>query len=116
MQGIYVAIGAVIGAWISSLVAGHYNKKIKEMELEAQKRANNTPIALQCAQLKHQQLVAGQDWDIRTSGKARPVDFWDPLHSVIEYLDGMDEHSKTGKWQKAKQSHCPNGLPWLLKE
>ncbi len=103
MQAVLVAAGAVIGAWVSGFVNGRYNLKIKELELEVQR----TIIALECARLKHEQLVACQDWSIRSDGKGRKVDLWDPLLSVIDYLAGMDEFQKTGKWTKAEASHYP---------
>jgi hypothetical protein len=103
IEPVLLAVGAIIGAWLSSFVNGRYNLKIKELELIAQK----TTVALQCAELKHQQLVACQDWAIRTEGKARNIDLWDPLQSVMDYLKGMDEFRGTGKWTKADQSHYP---------
>ena len=101
IQAILVAAGAIIGAWISSFVNGRYNLKIKQLELEAQK----TTIALECARLKHDQLVACQDWAIRTEGRAREMKLWDPLQSVIDYLAGIDEFREKGKWTKAEESH-----------
>jgi hypothetical protein len=104
IEAVLLAVGEILGAWLSSFVNGRYNLRIKELELEAQK----TTIALQCAELKHQQLVACQDWAIRTEGKARDIDLWDPLQSVIGYLAGMDEFRSSGRWTKAEQSHYPS--------
>ena len=112
MEGLYVAIGAVIGATVSSLISGFYARSTKKLELRAQTQARDLEleaqrirIALQCAELKHQQLVAVQDWAIRSDGKARNMDLWDPLQSVIVYLDGMNEYRTTGKWTKAQKNH-----------
>ncbi len=103
IEGALVAAGAIFGALISSYVNGRYNMRIKELELEAQK----TTVALRCAELKHQQLIACQDWAIRTEGKTRPTDLWDPLQSVVDYLAGIDEFRASGKWTKAEKSHYP---------
>jgi hypothetical protein len=103
IQAVLVAVGAILGALISSWVNGRYNLKIKQLELEAQK----ITIALRCAELKQQQLVPVQDWSIRSDGKGRNVDLWDPLQSVIDYLSGMEEFQTKGKWTKAEASHYP---------
>jgi len=112
MEGIYIALGAVLGAAISSIITGRYNRTIKELELQAQRQAKElelesqkTKIALECAQLKHQQVLACQDWAIRSDGKARAIELWDPLQSVIEYLAGIDEFRKSGTWSRAQNSH-----------
>ncbi len=107
MDTFSVAVGAVIAAVVSSVINGRYNKSIKDLDVQAQ----NTRIALQCAELKHQQLVACQDWNIRTNKDLGKVEFWDPLQSVIEYLDGMHEYRRTGKWSKAEAAHIGSATP-----
>ncbi len=47
--------------------------------------------------------MAVQDWAIRSEGKARSAENWDPLLSVIDYMNGMDEFDRTGGWSKGKR-------------
>jgi hypothetical protein len=100
-----VLSSAAIGAVIASLINGVFNLIIKNREL----RLQDIGLVTKMAELKHQQLIAAQDWTIRTTGTTRPVDFWDPLQTAIGYLDGLQEYRKTGKWAKADKSHGNSG-------
>ena len=111
-EALLLGVGTVLGAAVASLVTGHYTKSVKVLELEAQRLAkerdlaqNDMAIALKCAELKHQQLVAVQDWTVRSAGTAAPVELWDPLQTVVEYLNGIKEFRRTGSWSKAQSSH-----------
>jgi hypothetical protein len=79
-------------------VSGTFLWLTKRQELSVQ-RMN---IALKCAELKHQQVVVSQGWNI-TSGKApADVDHWDPLMSIIDYMRGMRELERIGDWRKGR--------------
>ena len=93
------AIGAAVGALVSGVVNGLFNLSIKRRELQVQRYQ----VALKCAELKHQQLLAVQEWTIKAQGRAGNMDFWDPLTSVIDYMEGLEEFERTGDWSKAKR-------------
>ena len=91
-------LGAAIGALVASIVNGVFNWLIKRDEL----RVHRLGIALKCAELKHQQLVVSQDWAFR-QGAPQNVEHWDPLVSVIDYMNGMQEFEKRGQWTKGQR-------------
>ena len=95
---------AAVGALVSSIVNGLFNRSLKKQELERQ----DMQMALKMAELKHQQLVLAHDWTVKQGGDAA-VDFFDPLFSVIDYRKGMDEFRKTGKWAKGDAGHGRTG-------
>lgn len=66
---------AAVGALISSIVNGVFNRRMKDQELERQ----DMEMALKMAELKHRQMIAVQPAD---------VSFWDPLVTMIEYRRG----------------------------
>src|SRR3972149_87016 len=86
------AVGALISSGINALT--NYVTKREELERE------DMQMALKMAELKHQQMVTTQQWNIQY-GKAVTVEFWDPLVSVISYREGMKEFRETGEWGKA---------------
>jgi hypothetical protein len=92
---------AGIGAFVSSLVNAVANYFTKQHEF----RRQDEQFALRLTELKHQQLMAVQEWAIKAEGQSRPLDFWDPLVTAINYVRGLDEFRKTGTWQKGETSH-----------
>ena len=102
MTGTLVLIlgSAAVGALISSLVNGLFNWRAKKAELERR----DMEMALKMAELRHQQLMAVQEWNLKT-GQPQPVSFFDPLVTVIDYRDGMEEYRRTGHWKKGEAGH-----------
>jgi hypothetical protein len=96
-----VISSAAVGAVVSSLVNGAFNLTIKKWDARLQDLA----LAARLADLKHQQLVALQQWAKDTEGKHRPIELWDPLQTVIEYTKGLQEYRRKGQWEKAEASH-----------
>lgn len=94
---------AAVGAVLSSLVNGLFNFATKKRELALQ----DILTAARLAELKHQQIVVRQQWAISSKGQPDSVDLWDPLQTVIGYLDGLREYRDTGRWEKADASHRP---------
>lgn len=92
---------AGVGALVSAVVNGAFNYFIKKREMDAR----DMELALKMAELKHEQLVTAQEWAVKAEGKPRPAGLWDPLMSVIDYLEGAKEYRKTGKWKKGEESH-----------
>jgi hypothetical protein len=97
-------LGAAIGALVAAVVNGVANWLIKREEIKVQRLG----IAMKCAELKHQQLVAAQDWAIK-EGRPRDIDLWDPLVSVIDYMNGLDEFERTGGWARGKRDKPERG-------
>src|SRR6266545_1753178 len=89
---------AAVGALISSGINAWANFLSKKQGLERE----DMQMALKMAELKHQQMVAAQEWNIE-AGHPALVEFLDPLVSVIKYRDGMKEFQKTGQWKKKKK-------------
>lgn len=96
-----VLSSAAIGAVVSSRVNGIFNVVIKNRELKLQ----DLTFATRLAELKHQQLMAVQEWAAKEEGKTRPIDLWDPFQTVIDYIRGLEEFRKTGQWERAETSH-----------
>lgn len=94
---------AVLGSLVSSIVNGIANARFKIWELERR----DIEIATRFTEIKHQQMLAAQEWARHAEGQARPAELWDPLQTVIGYLDGLKEYRKTGAWAKADASHKP---------
>jgi hypothetical protein len=91
-------LGAAIGAVAAALVNGIFVWLTKRQELHVRRME----IALRCAELKHQQIVVSQEWNIKAKKELAEVDHWDPLMSVIDYMHGMAEFEKTGDWAKGR--------------
>jgi hypothetical protein len=92
---------AGFGALISSVVSGVAAYLMKKPDLQRQ----DEHFALKLTQMKHEQLMAAQEWSIKTEGQPRPIDLWDPLVSAIDYLRGIQEFRKTGTWEKGEAGH-----------
>ena len=73
-----VLASAAVGAVIASFINGIFNLIAKNRELKLQEHQQNLAIAAKLAEIKHQQVLAVQDWTLRSGGKARPADLWDP--------------------------------------
>ncbi|HVS88591.1 MAG TPA: hypothetical protein VHF01_10280 [Candidatus Acidoferrum sp.] len=98
MSVLYLVLGsAAVGALVSSLVNAVVMIRIKKMETEL----HYLELALKVAEMKHQQVLAAKDWAIK-EGTPRDVSFFDPLYSLIEYVRGIEEFRKTGKWAKGE--------------
>ena len=89
------AIGAIVSALVSSLINGLFNLRIKQQELERQ----DAQLAATLTRIKHDQIVAMQDWSLRSTGLTRDFDVWDPLVEGVGYLRGLSEFRKTGHWK-----------------
>jgi len=100
-----VLSSAVIGALVSSVVNGVVNLIIKKREW----RLQEITLAARLAEMKHQQVVAVQEWAMKTEGRARNAELWDPLQTVIEYLQGMDEFRKACRWEKKASTSSKKG-------
>lgn len=98
-----VLTSAAIGAVVASLINGLFSLLIKKWDAQLQ----DLTLATRLAELKHQQIVATQDWEIKAGGRPRSADLWDPLQTVIGYLAGLKEYRRTGTWAKAEASHKP---------
>lgn len=96
-----ILASAGAGALISSVINGFVMFAIKKRELERQ----DEQFAMKLTEMKHQQLLAAQEWAIKTDGKARSIDLWDPLVTAIGYLRGLREFRKTGRWQMGEEAH-----------
>lgn len=102
MQLLGIVLGSAgLGALVSSVVNGIFAYVMKRQELLRQ----DEQIAARVTEMKHQQLLAAQDWAIKSEGKAREVDLWDPLVTAIGYLRGLAEFRKTGRWEKGETAH-----------
>jgi hypothetical protein len=91
---------AGIAAIVASLISTLSNHFLKTREL----KTRDLELALGLARLKNEQLFhvgAGE----RAAGRPYKMDFYDPMMSVIQYLDGLKEYRKTGTWAKAADSH-----------
>jgi hypothetical protein len=62
-------------------------------------------LAVRLTEIKPQQLLAAQDWYIKSEGKAHDFELWDPLTSVVGYLRGLKEYRSTGRWEKGEATH-----------
>jgi hypothetical protein len=87
------------GALVSSIVNGIVSSRIKRLEVERE----DMQLCLKLVEMKHQQLLAVQDWAMKNAPIA--VQLWDPLVSMIEYRRGLDEFRKTGRWPKGETIH-----------
>lgn len=91
---------ATVGALISSGINAWANYRIKDREHQRK----DIEMALKMADLKHQQLVITQEWNIRTN-QTTSVSFWDPLVTVIHYQRGLEEFRRTGRWERGESTH-----------
>jgi hypothetical protein len=96
-----ILASAGAGAFISSVINGLFAASIKKQELLRQ----DEQFALRLTEMKHQQLVAAQQWAAQAEGRARPIDLWDPLVTAIGYLRGLQEYRRTGRWEEGEASH-----------
>ncbi|MPY88844.1 MAG: hypothetical protein GEU99_13060 [Luteitalea sp.] len=92
---------AGVGALVSAAVGGYVTYRIKRLDLAHQELV----LAYDLTELKHRQLVAAQDWAIRSDGKARNLEFWDPMVTLISYQQALDEFKKTGTWSFGEDTH-----------
>ena len=66
---------AAVGALVSSLINGLFALMTKRLELQRQDES----FAARLTEIKHQQLIAAQEWAIKTEGRPRQLDLWDPI-------------------------------------
>ena len=83
------------------MITGLFASSIKKRELQRQ----DDQLALRLTEMKHQQLVAAQEWAKQAEGVGRPVELWDPLVTTIAYLKGLKEFRDTGTWKKGDEAH-----------
>jgi hypothetical protein len=99
-------ISAGIGGVASAVVNMWFNRQTKAAEIRHQEIA----FALGLAKLKHEQLVAAQEWSFGT-GQPQRMEPFDPLRSAILYLEGLKEYRKTGRWQTPDPRDQSTTLP-----
>ncbi len=113
------ALAAITAAVVASVINGIFNAYLKSRELKLQETITNraeqtkrAEVALKCAELKHQQLMAVATWNREEAQRAgvppHPIDFWDPLTSTIEYMRGFKEFTDTGRWEKGESARNRN--------
>lgn len=100
MTGLELAI-VVIGsggtAAVINVLANWFTKR-------GEWRRQDEAFALKLTEIKLQQMMAVQEWVIKDTGRPGQVDLWDPLASAIEYLRGLEEYRRSGRWGKADRS------------
>jgi hypothetical protein len=91
---------AAIGSVLTSIANGIFSARAQRAELARR----DLEMALKLAELKHQQMIAVQEWN-QKSGRDADVSFFDPLVTVIGYDRGIKEYRKTGRWDKGETAH-----------